>query len=195
MFEWLAIMSPVVFGFGSLAVINVAHAGLKNEEHGITHAIPSLLGTHLVYAAYALIIGFTYGWIILTFPVLLMIMKYASVAILALLAYMIWSRDKAISEENYLSFVEEFIIQAVRPAIPLMMVVMYSVFLDVTRPLALQVIAMTVGLVILSFITQVFWLIAGMVLDHDVFSGKMLKALDRSLAVVYGLLAIWLVIL
>ena len=71
MFEWLVIMSPVVFGFGSLAVINVAHAGLRNEEHGITHAIPSLLGTHIVYVAYALIIGFTYGWIILTFPVLL----------------------------------------------------------------------------------------------------------------------------
>ena len=78
MFEWLAIMAPVVFGFGSLAVINVAHAGLRNTEHGITHAIPSLLGAHLVYLAYTLIIGFTYGWLLLTFPspVLLMIVKY-----------------------------------------------------------------------------------------------------------------------
>jgi len=195
MFEWLAIMSPVVFGFGSLAVMNVTYAGLHNEEHGITQAIPSLLATHVVYVAYAMIIGLTYGWIIMTFPVLLMIMKYVGVVLLGMLAYMIWSRDKTMSEENYLSFGDEFLVQAVKPAIPLMIVIMFPVFLDITRPLVAQVVAMMIGLVILSFITQGFWLIAGKVLDHNVFSGSLLTTLDRSFAVVYGLLAAWVVIL
>gem|GEM_PF-4854909 len=195
MFEWLAIISPIVFGFGSLAMVNVAHFGLRNEEHGITHAIPSLLSTHLVYLAYVLVIGLTYGWIILRFPILLMIMKFVSLVLIGLFAYMIWSRDKTISEENYLTLGEEFLIQAAKPAIPLMIVVMLSVFLDVTRPLMLQTITIMIGLVLLSFITQVFWLVAGMVLDHDVFSENLLKTLDRSLAGVYVLLAVWVVFL
>lgn len=194
MFEWFVIIAPIVFGFGSLEVINIMHAGLQDEEHGITHAIPSLLSIHFVYLVYALLIGFTYGWLVLFFPVLLTIMKYGSVVLLVALAYLIWSRKKAIVEGNYMSFKEEFMAQAVTPIVPLIMVIMYSLFLEAGRPLGSYVIAMSIGLVVLSFVTQIFWVAAGMVLDDDVLSEKLLSKLDHIFAGVYGLFALWIVI-
>ena len=194
MIEWFLIIAPLVFGYGSKAVINMVHAGFQNEEHGIKDALPALSSTYLVYIAYTVVIGFTYGWIIHAFPQLLVIVKYVSVAVMCGLAYLIWSRDKEITEENILSIGEEFLVGAIRPVIPLIVIVMFSVFMDVTRPLGLQVIVMTIGLVILNFITQVFWITAGQVLDNEFFSEKTLIMLDRAMAGLYVLLAIVIII-
>jgi len=195
MIEWFLIIAPLVFGYGSKAVINTVHAGFQNEEHGIKDALPALISSYLVYMAYTVVIGLTYGWLIHAFPQLLVIVKYLGVVAMCGLAYMIWSRDKEITAENYLTIGEEFLVKAIRPIIPLIVFVMFSVFLDVTRPVGLQVIVMAVGLVLLSFITQVFWIMASQVLDNEVFSTKTLTLLDRVMAGLYVLLAAYIVII
>lgn len=197
MFEWLLVLAPLVFGFSTYQVFNVVHSGQQNEEQGIVQALPSLVSTYLVYLAYTLLIGFTYGWLILSFPypILLAIVKYAGVAMMLVLAYLIWARPKVLAPENYLPINEEFVIRAVHPAIPLIVLMMYSVFIDVTKPVMLQTVAMSIGLVVLSLLTHVFWIIAGQVLDDDFFVEKTVRVLDRVMAAIYVLLAVMIVFL
>ena len=63
MLLWLLIIATLVFALETRPVFNSLHAGFQDEEHGITHAIPALVSTWLVYLAYAVILGFTYGWL------------------------------------------------------------------------------------------------------------------------------------
>ena len=117
-------------------------------------------------------------------------MKYGSVVILCLLAFLIWSRDKEIVEENYLSLGEEFLIKAISLGIPLIMIVMYSLFLDFTKPLTLQIIVMTVGVVVVSFISQVVWVVVGLVMDNEFFATETVIKFDRVMAGIIVLLAV-----
>ena len=150
MLLWLLIIATLVFALETRPVVNSLHAGFQAEEHGITHAIPALVSTWLVYLAYAVILGFTYGWLAVAFPIILDVMKYGSAVILCVLAFLVWTRDKEITEENYLKLGEEFVIKAISVGIPLIMIVMYSLFLDFTKPLTLQIIVMTIGVVVVS---------------------------------------------
>jgi threonine/homoserine/homoserine lactone efflux protein len=190
MLEWILIIATLVFAFETRPVMNSLHAGFQDEEHGITHAIPALVSTWLVYLAYAVILGFTYGWLAVAFPIILTVMKYGSVVILCLLAFLIWSRDKEIVEENYLSLGEEFLIKAISLGIPLIMIVMYSLFLDFTKPLTLQIIVMTVGVVVVSFISQVVWVVVGLVMDNEFFATETVIKFDRVMAGIIVLLAV-----
>lgn len=197
MFEWFLITAPLVFAFGTKPVMKTIVTIYQDEEHGITHAAPALFSVYLVYAAYALILGYSYGWLLISFPapVFHMVIKYCSVVILFGLAYLIWARDKEIAAENYLSLSEEFVVRAIDPALPLIIIVMYSVFIDITRPLGAQVIAMTIGVVTLSFITHVIWLVASFILDNDFFSAATLVKIDRIMAAVFCLLAALIIML
>ncbi|TNG03459.1 MAG: hypothetical protein EP297_00345 [Gammaproteobacteria bacterium] len=190
MLEWILIIATLVFTFETKPVINSLHAGFQDEEHGITHAVPALISTWLVYLAYAVILGFTYGWLAVAFPIILTVMQYGSAAILCVLAFLIWSRDKEIAEENYLSLGEEFLVKAISVGIPLIMIVMYSLFLDFTKPLTLQIVVMTIGVVVVSFLTQVIWLIIGLVIDHEYFSTETVTKFDKIMAGVIVLLAV-----
>ena len=124
-----------------------------------------------------------------------MMVKYAGVLIMFVLAYLIWARSKVLVTENCLALKEEFLIQAIRPVIPLIVLMMYSTFIDVTKPLLMQAIAMGIGVVLLSFLTHVFWIVAGQVLDDDFFTEKTVKTFDRAMAVVYVLLAVMMIFL
>ena len=190
MLEWILIIATLVFAFETKPAINSLHAGFRDEEHGITHAVPALISTWLVYLAYAVILGFTYGWLAVAFPIILTVMQYGSAAILCVLAFLIWSRDKEIAEENYLALGEEFVIKAISLGIPLIMVVMYSLFLDFTKPLTLQIVVMTIGVVVVSFISQVVWVVIGLVIDHEYFSTETVTRFDQIMSGVIVLLAV-----
>lgn len=190
MLEWILIIATLVFAFETKPAINSLHAGFQDEEHGITHAVPALISTWLVYLAYAVILGFTYGWLAVAFPIILTVMQYGSAAILCVLAFLIWSRDKEIAEENYLALGEEFVIKAISLGIPLIMVVMYSLFLDFTKPLTLQIVVMTIGVVVVSFISQVVWVVIGLVIDHEYFSTETVTRFDQIMSGVIVLLAV-----
>ena len=195
MIDWILIIAPLVFGFGSKLVIKVIYTGLEEEDLGIRQALPALASTYLVYVAYTVVIGLTYGWILHSFPQLSVIVQYISVVAMCGLAYLILMRSKSLAAENYLSIGEEFMVRAIRPAMPLIVFVLFSVFLDVTKPLVLQVVVMTLGFIVLSFITQVFWIVASQVLDNEVYSEKTLTILDRVMTGLYVLLAAYIAIL
>jgi threonine/homoserine/homoserine lactone efflux protein len=190
MLEWLLIIVTLIFAFETKPVVNTLHTGFQDEEHGITHAIPALVSTWLVYLAYSAVLGFTYGWLLVKFPVMLTIMKYGSVAIMAALAFLIWSRDKEIVEENYLPLKEEFLVKAISVGIPLIMIVMYSLFLDPVKPLMVQVLPMIIGVVAFSFIVQVVWVVIGLVMDHAYFSTETVSKIDKVLTGIIVLLAV-----
>ncbi|MCW8964283.1 MAG: hypothetical protein OQL16_10845 [Gammaproteobacteria bacterium] len=195
MIDWILIIAPLVFGFGSKLVIKVIYTGLEEEDLGIRQALPALASTYLVYVAYTVVIGLTYGWILHSFPQLSVIVQYISVVAMCGLAYLILMRSKSLAAENYLSIGEEFMVRAIRPATPLIVFVLFSVFLDVTKPLVLQVVVMTLGFIVLSFTTQVFWIVASQVLDNEVYSEKTLTILDRVMTGLYVLLAAYIAIL
>jgi len=193
--DWILIFAPLVFGFGSKLVIKVIYTGLEEEDLGIKQALPALASTYLVYVAYTVVLGLTYGWILHSFPQLSVIVQYVSVVAMCGLAYLILMRSKSLAAENYLSIGEEFMVRAAKPIIPLIVFVLFSVFLDVTKPLVLQIVVMTIGFIILSFITQVFWIVASQVLENEVYSEKTLTILDRVMTGLYVLLAAYIAIL
>jgi threonine/homoserine/homoserine lactone efflux protein len=190
MLLWLLIIATLVFALETRPVINSLHAGFQDEEHGITHAVPALVSTWLVYLAYAVILGFTYGWLAVAFPIILDVMKYGSAVILCVLAFLVWTRDKEIAEENYLTLGEEFIIKAISVGIPLIMIVMYSLFLDFTKPLTAQIIVMTIGVVVVSFLSQVVWVVVGLVVDNEFFSTETVSKFDKVMTGIIVLLAV-----
>jgi threonine/homoserine/homoserine lactone efflux protein len=195
MLEWLLIIVTLIFAFETKPVINTLHTGFEDEEHGITHAIPALASTWLVYLVYSTVLGFTYGWLVVKFPLMLTVMKYGSVVIMAVLAFLIWTRDKEIVEENYLSLKEEFLIKAISIGIPLIMIVMYSLFLDPVKPLTVQVVPMIIGVVVFSFIAQFVWAVVALVVDHDFFATETAAKFDKVLTGIIVLLAVLIIFL
>jgi threonine/homoserine/homoserine lactone efflux protein len=109
---------------------------------------------------------------------------------MAALAFLIWSRDKEIVEENYLPLKEEFLVKAISVGIPLIMIVMYSLFLDPVKPLMVQVLPMIIGVVAFSFIVQVVWVVIGLVMDHAYFSTETVSKIDKVLTGIIVLLAV-----
>ena len=194
MLTWLLFIAPLLFGFESKSIFAAIHGGYQDEEQGIRQSLPTLFSSYAVYVAHTVVIGFTLGWIIHTFALALMVMKYASAVLLCGLAYLIWSRRKGLDTSYARPLKEEFMLRVRQPVYPLIVTIMYSLLINVTWPLGLQVVVMSLYLVALAFFTHVFWIVAFQFLGGRFYSSRTLMIMDRVLAGIFVLLAVLVVL-
>lgn len=193
MLQWLLAMTPLVVGFDSKPIINALYAASQDEDSGIVPAIPSLASKYLAYVTHVFVIGLSYGWLVKTLN-LSGLAQYIGAGCLGILAYLIVAREKRVVREKYLSFAEEYLINLIRPTVPLIVIVMLSIFVDPAQPLGAYVGVMAIGLVLLSFLTQLGWVIASMVSKIESFDRKKQMYFDWAMAIIYILTAVVVVV-
>lgn len=188
--EWLAVMFPLVFSPGPANIV----AGISGARVGIRKSIPLFMGINIIYISYSLIIGFGIGAILTSVPQVLIIIKYFGAAFVCWLGIKLWMRSKQRDETVHLGLKEGLIIQSMNPKFPIILLTMFSTFLNTEHSPFSQVVILTFSIFTLNVFTQFSWALMGHWIGKSLNSEKTNEIQDRFFAVLMVLVGIWIAV-
>jgi threonine/homoserine/homoserine lactone efflux protein len=188
--EWLAVMAPLVLSPGPINVI----AALSGAQVGFKKSLPLFAGIHTVYLTYAIAMGFGIGALLRAFPALFVVMKYCGALFVIWLGVSMWLRSKQRSGELRLGYWDGFVLHALNPKYPVVLMTMYSAFLSDAEPLAPQILLLSAWILLLNVFTQAAWCGAGILIGRSLASEHASKIQDRIFATLLVLVGVWIAI-
>lgn len=189
-FEWFAVMFPLVFSPGPANII----ASISGGAVGIKRSVPLFAGINLIYISYSLIIGLGVGVFLLSQPIILVFLQYFGAAFIVWLGVKMWFRSKDRDKEIQLGFKEGIIIQSTNPKFPIILITMYSTFLNPADSPILQVVRLTISILLLNILTQFSWALAGKLLGNQLVSERANKNQDKFFSILLMLVGLWIVL-
>lgn len=188
MIEWLAVMAPLVLSPGLANIV----AAISGTQVGLRRSISLLVGMNVVYLSSSLMMGFGVSELLITYPILPLVMKYAGVLFIAWLGISIWCRSKTIMIKTYLGFKSGIVLQFLNPKFPIVLIVMYSTFLNPANHQQTQVFTLSPSLLALNIVALFLWTSTG-VLAGNAFKTEQSRLIqDRIAAAMYVLVGFWI---
>lgn len=188
MLEWLLVMFPLVFSPGPANII----ASISGARGGIKRSLPLFAGIDVVYFVYSMVMGLGVGGILLTEPKLMAVLKYAGATFIVWLGIKMWFRSKHRDHAIHLGFKEGFMIQAMNPKFPIILVTMFSVFLQPLKPPLMQVLTLSLGILALNIFTQLTWAAMGKTLKRHLGTDEANTRQDQIFAVLMAAVGLWI---
>jgi len=185
---WLTLMIPLVFSPGPINIIS----SISGAQVGFKKTIPFLISTNIVYFAYGLITGLGVGQLLAAYPALMLIMQYGGGAFIAWQGISLLRRQRGATEEQSFGFREGLILQALNPKIVIILITMYSAFLEMDQSLLPQVLLLTVGTIALNILNVSLYTMAGQLLGSRLSSPKMMRRQDQFFGVLLIIVGLWI---
>ena len=193
MLSWLSVMFPLVFSPGPTNVI-VAMSGAR---YGLRGSLPLLIGINIVYLSYTLLLGLGAGTILDKYPQLLVAIQYAGSAFICYLAYRTWQSERAADDprtHTAMKLIDGMLLQALNPKFPVILLIMFSTFLESGEALLPQVMTLSVAIVLLNVFTLVCWTLGGKIITRSFQSERSVQLQNNAFAVMLLVLAIWILL-
>ncbi|MGH1366368.1 MAG: LysE family translocator [Calditrichia bacterium] len=185
---WLTLMIPLVFSPGPINIIS----SISGAQVGFKKSIPFLISINIVYFAYGLITGLGVGQLLAAYPALMMLMQYGGGAFIAWQGITLCRRQRSAGTEQSFGFREGLILQALNPKIIIILITMYSAFLEMDRPLVQQVLLLTAGTIILNILNVTIYTVAGQLLGSRLSSPKMMRRQDQVFRILLIIVGLWI---
>lgn len=156
--KWLFALVPLSISPGPANVLFAASGG----AFGVKSTVPFWLGTNLVCILQSVAVGVGLGVLLLRFPNLSMLLKYAGVAVLGYLAIRFF-RSGVSSEAvaKPLGFKEGVVVELLNAKYLLIPVVMFSQFYSPSEDGVTGLIALTISLAALTMASNFIWVVGG----------------------------------
>lgn len=190
--NFILFMTPLFFSPGPINVI----ASLSAFKNGIRKTCPFFCGVLIIAGSYALLIGFGASYLFAKFPVITTVIKYVGAAFFLYVStrfFKIKSGGKSSkNSKDTVTFVDGLIIQSLNPKYPIVLMTIFSAFLDKT--------ASSFGVIKLAIYIELFFVAA---IFTWAFAGKFFSTLVKdkdtnTINYIFGgmfvFLAIWLLV-
>lgn len=188
--DWLTLMIPLVFSPGPINII----ASISGAQTRFRKTVPFLISVNIVYVFYALITGFGVGELVATWPILLLLMQLGGGAFIVWQGISMWRRERGDDANESFGFREGFILQALNPKIIIVLITMFSAFLQLDKPLVSQVLILSLGALILNILNVVLYAVAGVALGSRLKSPELMRRQDQVFAILLVLVGIWIIL-
>ncbi|MEL6820223.1 MAG: LysE family translocator [Calditrichota bacterium] len=182
-------MIPLVFSPGPINII----ASISGAQAGFRNSIPFLVSVNIVYIIYALITGFGVGELLATWPILLLLMQLGGGAFIIWQGIAMWRRKREADNDESFGFREGFILQALNPKVIIVLITMFSAFLQLEKSLLPQVLMLSAGALILNIMNVILYAIAGVALGSRLKSPELMRKQDQAFSVLLVLVGVWIV--
>ena len=157
-FAWFMALIPLSISPGPANVLFAASGGI----FGVRATVPFWLGTNLICVLQSLAVGLGFTALIVEFPDLAMLLKYAGVAVLLYFAVRFFI--SGVSMRNAvkpLSFKEGMVVELLNAKYLLIPVVMFSQFYNPEENALTGLIALTLALAALTMVSNFIWVAGG----------------------------------
>lgn len=192
-FAWFAVMFPLVFSPGPA---NIAFAATGSQV-GLRRSLPFLIGIDSIFIIQTIIVGFSLGQIVQTYPSIIIIMQLVGALYLMYLAYtfVIATKNDANMDSKRLGFKDGLIVQALNSKGWIMVFLMFSLFTAQAQAqfASYGIIILIVWLAILNISLHLVWIVVGELLAKISNSPDYRKGLDYIYALCLAGVALWLI--
>lgn len=193
---WFNMMFPLVFSIGPG---NIMFASI-GARFGFRKSIPFLMGFDATTLMLSIIIGHGGIKVINEHPLLFGYAKYLGAAYLAYLAYKFFKSSKYIPEDDNNgiacapSFIDGVILQLLNFKSIVLIVLMYTVFLDGTVEGGGKVFLLSTLLLGLAVICHVVWIYSGYWLSKKFESDKFSQIQSYAFSIMLLFVALWMLL-
>ena len=191
-FLWMSVIFPLVFSAGPGNVL-CAVAGATN---GFKQSIPFILGLDCVYTSYALLAGFGMATIFETYPQAFVPVQILGAVYVAWLGFKFLKRRSLKTNQTAakLTFYDGVISQALNVKGVAIILTMYSQFIDTDKPLASEVLSLSLALLLLNLFTHTTWAYGGAWIATHFASDKAVRLQSQIFGVMLILISAWLLL-
>jgi len=125
---WLGVMFPLVFSPGPANIVFAA----SGARVGLIRSLPLMLGVDLIFILKSLLVGFGFGNLLQSYPIVLQLLQIVGALYIVWLAvgFLRSSLRTSESEQKTLGFKDGLIIQLLNSKGWLMVVLMFSLFTE-----------------------------------------------------------------
>jgi threonine/homoserine/homoserine lactone efflux protein len=193
---WFNMMFPLVFSIGPG---NIMFASI-GARFGFSKSIPFLMGFDATTLMLSIIIGHGGIKVINEHPLLFGYAKYLGAAYLAYLAYKFFKSSKYIPKDDNNgiacapSFIDGVILQLLNFKSIVLIVLMYTVFLDGTVEGGGKVFLLSILLLVLAVICHVVWIYSGYWLSKKFESDKFSQIQSYAFSIMLLFVALWMLL-
>src|SRR5690606_8712551 len=176
------------------ANIVLAGSGMKQ---GIRNSIPLVVGINTVLVGYSIIIGLGLGEFIKGYPELLFGIKIVGIVYILYLSYKFLIAENFKSQKEsakVYNFYDGLILQLLNPKGFLLLLLMFSLFLNPNENQVLQVTYLILMLLILGVICHMIWVTGGSSITKLIKNKRTQKNLNYAFSISLALVAVWLFI-
>lgn len=189
---WLGVMFPLVFSPGPANIVFAA----SGARVGLIRSLPLMLGVDLIFILKSLLVGFGFGNLLQSYPIVLQLLQIVGALYIVWLAvgFLRSSLQTSESEQKTLGFKDGLIIQLLNSKGWLMVVLMFSLF---TEPALSSfgefgVIMLVLLLALLNISVHLAWISVGSLLTGFMSEERHQKLQGRLFFVCLLLVAAWL---
>lgn len=190
---WLGVMVPLMISPGPANIV-LAGAGMKQ---GVRNSIPLVIGINTVLVVYSIIIGLGLGEFIKGFPELLFGIKIVGILYILYLSYkFLIAKDFKANNENakVYSFFDGLLLQLLNPKGFVLLVLMFSLFLNPNKNQVVQVTYLIVMLIALGVVCHFIWVAGGSFITKLIKNNRAQKILNYIFSLSLALVAVWLLV-
>ncbi len=191
-FVFLAFSIPLVCTPGPGNII----LAMSGARWGVMKTIPLIIGIDVSYIIFTLMIGFGLGELFVQFPIIYLFLKYAGGLYLFYISYKIWNLkpdfDKSLS--NSLGFKDGVILTLFNPKAHLLMVLMFSQFMEPNDKVVGQVFILTIALALVNVPNHFVWSYLGQFLGGRINSNQNEQKINRIFSFMLVSVAVYILI-
>lgn len=184
-------MIPLVWSPGPNNIL-CASAG---SMYGILGSTPFLLGINIPIFIYAVSTGLGLGLLIEQYPLVIEILKYVGAIYIFYLGWKILkSSTKPESKKTKIGFKSGFIISSLNAKLVLVLILMYSQFINTNGSQIMHVLTLSLGFSAVCLAGHFVWLTIGKVSSKLLLSEKALKAQAYIFSSMLFLTGVWILL-
>lgn len=168
------------------------------SKYGVKSTLPFIIGMNTTVVLATFIIGYCFGSIIESSPVLFVYLKYIGASVLILVAIKLFVSTTAAGKrtKSYIpGYVEGILLNALNPKAITVLVIMYTQFYDPHTPPTRQIIIITSLMLIVSVGAHFLWTIGGRFLQLKLSEKKLIRVQRILISIVVLLIPIMLFVI
>ena len=191
---WMGVMFPLVFSPGPANLVFAT----SGASVGFIRSLPLVFGVDLVFILQSVLVGFGFGTVLQSHPIILQSFQMIGAIYLVYLAtgFLKTTKSAELKNSRSFSFVDGVVVQILNAKGWVMIALMYSLFSVSSQEVfgSASVIALIVMLAILNISVHLVWVKLGATLQLLMTNEKMRQRMDYFYAFSLLLVAAWLII-
>lgn len=189
--QWILIFGPLAISPGPANVL----FGALGSSFGVRGSIPFWLGTNITCILQSIAIGLGLGYVISTYPVATVVLKYAGIVFLLYLAYRFFRLSVTEAKPiEPLSFKEGVVVELFNAKYLMIPTIMFTQFYSPENDGLSQVFVLTMALALLTMSSNLAWVFGGKAFTKLVVESKSQKTQGLMFGLMLSVTALWLLI-
>lgn len=190
LFLILGILVPLAFAPGAATI----SCFVSGSNFGLIKSIPYILGLQIIPLVYSLLVGFGAGYILTSYPVITLVLKYLGIAYVFYLAFLFFrsSSKFSLNVDSPLKLHHGFLLQLLNPSSISIIVMIMSQFIHDGTNNSQSIILLSLLIVAVKLTAYLSWTIASILIkqEQDSFLSRYQDKLCGSMLFICGIFMI-----